>query len=107
MRLSVKGNKNALFSCCCRPPKDITKNLSNYPTKIFEKVENVKKKFYNEDNNIKSFYDKLCEHGFSPLIGKPTRIYKTDETIIYNIITNWAFDYPLTLVRMVVSKKTS
>ena len=105
MRLSVK--KNALLFCCSRPSKGITENLSTYLITIFDKVQNVKKGCfiidnfnlgylnYNEDNKSKSFYFKVCDHGFSLLVDKSKRVRKIDETIIDNNLTNCAFDLTL------------
>ena len=56
-----------LFSCCHRPPKGITENLTAYLASIFQGVQNEKKKNfvidifnlnclnYIEDSNIKHF----------------------------------------------------
>ena len=40
-----KESKNMLISCCYRPPKGITENLTAYLASIFQGVQNEKKKF--------------------------------------------------------------
>ena len=39
-----KESKNMLLSCCHRPPKGITENLTAYLASIFQGVQNGKKK---------------------------------------------------------------
>ena len=41
-----KESKNMLLSCCYRPPKGITENLTAYLTSIFQRVQNQKKKSF-------------------------------------------------------------
>ena len=81
--------------------------MLSYLASIFQGVENEKKKIfingdfnlnclnYNEDSNIRHFYHKVFELGFIPLIDKPTRVCKNNETIIDNILTNCVFDNTL------------
>ena len=94
-----------LFSCCHRPPKDITENLTAYVASIFQGVQNEKKKNfvigifnlnclnYIEDSNIKHF--QCFELGFIPLIDKRTRVRKISATLIDNILINCVFDNAL------------
>ena len=91
-----KESKNILLSCCYRPSNGITKNLTTYLGSIFQEVQNEKKKIfiindfnlnysnYNEDSNIRHFYDKVFELGFISLIDKPTSVCKITVTIIGN-----------------------
>ena len=85
-----------MLSCCYRTPNGITKNLTTYFGSIFQEVQNEKKKSfiindfnlnclnYNEDSNIRLFYDKVLELGFISLIDKPTRVCKITVTIVDN-----------------------
>ena len=50
---------------------------------------------YNEDSNLRHFYQKVFELGFFPLIDKPTKVCKSSATIIENILTNCVFDNTL------------
>ena len=105
--ITSKESKNMLISCCYRPPKGKTENLTAYPASIFQGVQNENKKIfiigdfnlncfnYNEDSNVRHFYHKVLELGFFPLIDKPTRVYKNSATIIDNILTNCVFDNAL------------
>ena len=89
-----------LISCCYRPPKGITENLTAYLASIFQGAQNEKKNIviigdfnlnclnYNEDSNIRHFYHKVFELGFISLIGKPARVCKNSATINDNILTN-------------------
>ena len=98
-----KESKNMLISCCYRPPKGVTENLTAYLASIFQGVQNEKKKIfiigdfnlnclnYNEDSNIRLFHHKVFELEFIPLIDKPTRVCKNRRTIIDNILTNCVF----------------
>ena len=98
MRLSVKKAKNLLLSCCYRPPKDITGNLTAYLSPIFQRVQNEKKKGFiivdfnlnclndNEDINSIHFYHKVFELRFILPIDKPTRVCKNNVTITENIL---------------------
>ena len=100
-------SKNMLLSCCYRPPKGITENLTAYLASIFQGVQNEKKKSfiigdfnlnclnYSEDSNIRYLYRKVFEPGFIPLIVKPTRVCKNSATIIDNVLTNCVFDNTL------------
>ena len=93
-----KESKTMLLSCCYRPPKGITENLTAYLTSIFQRVENEKKKIliigdfnlnwlnYSEDSNRKHFYHKAFEFGFIPLIAESTRACK-NSAIIFTIQT--------------------
>ena len=93
-----------LLSCCYRLPKGITRILTFYLTSIFQRVQNEKKKNfyswdfnmncfnYNEDRNIKYFYHKVFQLGFTPVMEKPTRVGKNIVIIIDNIRTNGVFD---------------
>ena len=103
-----KESKNMLISCCYRPPKGKTENLTGYFASIFQGVQYENKKIfiigdfnlnylnYNEkDMNIKHFYHKLFELWFIPLIDKPTRVCRNSATIIDNILTNSVFDNTL------------
>ena len=77
-----KESKNMLISCCYRPPKGITENLTAYLASIFQGAQNEKKNIfiigdfnlnclnYNEDSNIRHFYHKVFELGFISYIGK-------------------------------------
>ena len=101
-----KESKNMFISCCYRPPKGITENLTAYLASIFQGVRNEKKKIfmigdfdlnclnYNEDS-MEHFYHKVFEFGFIPLIDKLTRVCKNSETIIDNILTNCVFENTL------------
>ena len=74
---------------------------------IFHGVQNEKKKSfiigdlnlnclnYNEDSNLRHFYQKVFKLGFFPLIDKPTKVCKSSATIIENILTNCVFDNTL------------
>ena len=100
-----KESKNILLSCCYRPPKGITENLTACLTSIFQEVQNEKKERfgdfnlncfnYNEDSSIKHFYHKVFEFGLIPLIDKPTRVCKNSMTMIDNIFINCVFDNTL------------
>ena len=51
-----KEGKNMLISCCYRPPKGITENLTAYLASIFQGVQNEKKKiFIIGDFNLSSY----------------------------------------------------
>ena len=115
-----KESKTMLISCCYRPPKDITENLTAYLASIFQGVQNEKKKIfiilifiiclnYNEDSNIRHFYHKVFELGFIPLINKATRVCKNSATIIDNILTNCVFDNTLkkTIIKSDISHPLS
>ena len=100
-------SKNMLLSCCYRPPKGITENLTAYLTALFQRIQNQKKKSFmigdfnlnclshNEDSNKKHFYHKVFELWFIPLIGKPRRVCKSRVTKIGNILTGCVFDNTL------------
>ena len=102
-----KESKNMLLSCCYRPPKGVTENLTAYLTSIFKRIRNEKKESsvigdfnlnclnYNEDSNIKHFHHKVFELEFIPPIDKPTRVCKSSATMIDNIRTNCVFDNTL------------
>ena len=47
---------------------------------------------YNEDRNVKYFYHKVFQLGFTPVMEKPTRVGKNILIIIDNIRTNGVFD---------------
>ena len=80
-----KKSKIMLFSCCYRPTKGITENVTAYLTSISQRVQNEKKKSfiisnfflnslnYNQDSNVKHFHHKLFEFKFIPLIVKIAR----------------------------------
>ena len=105
IEITSKESKNMSISCCYRPPKGITENVTAYLASIFQGVQNEKKKIFiignfnlnclNEGNNIRHFYHKVFELGFILLIGKPTRVCKNSATIIDNILTNCVFDNTL------------
>ena len=75
-----KQCKNMLLSCCYRPLKGLTENLTAYLASIFQGVQNEKKKNFTiadfnlnclnhkEDSIISHFYHKVFELGFIPLI---------------------------------------
>ena len=93
-----------LHSCCYRPPKGITENLTTYFASIFKGVQNEKKKSFMigdfnlnclNQNEDKYFYHEVFELGFIPLINKPARVSKNSATIIDNILTKRVFDNTL------------
>ena len=83
-----KESKNVLSSCCYRPPKGITENLTAYLYSTFQGAQNQKRKSFitghfnlnclnhNEDSNNGDFYHNVFEFGFIPLIDKPTMLVK-------------------------------
>ena len=99
-----KESKNMFLSCCYKPPKGITENLTAYLASIFQGVQIEKKNSfiigdfhqnclnYNEESNIRHFYRKVFELGFIPPFGKPTRVCKNSAAIIDNILITCIFD---------------
>ena len=96
-----KESKNVLLSCCYIPPRDITKNLTDYLISIFQRAQNEKSLIisnfnldcldYNDDSNIKHFQRRVFQLGFVPLINKPKKVCKNSATTIGNINTNLFF----------------
>ena len=96
-----------LISCCYRPPTGTTENLTGYLASIIQGAQYETKNIfiivdfnpnclnYNEDMNIRHFYDKLFELGFISLIDKHTRACRNNATVIENILTNCVFDNTL------------
>ena len=46
VEITSKESKNMLISCCYRPPKGKTENLTAYPASIFQGVQNENKKIF-------------------------------------------------------------
>ena len=100
-------SKNFIVSCCYRPPKGNINNFSTHLNMIFDNANSNKKKFfvlgdynmncinYEENSDVRNFYNNVFQHGAIPLINKPTRVTTTTATLIDNIITNCFFEKSL------------
>ena len=102
-----KFSKNYIITCCYRPPNGKVKNFNNHLNKIFDKAKCEKKGFfilgdvnlncfnYNDNLDVRDFYNNTFQHGAIPLINRPTRVTTSTATLIDNIMTNSFFEASL------------
>ena len=96
--------KNFIISCCYKPPGGNTQNFNESLNQIFQYANKENKGFFvlgdfnksclDYENNVevKRFYDNVFQNGAIPLITKPTRVTTRTATLIDNIFTNNIFD---------------
>ena len=95
-----KDSKNIIISLVYRPPGGHIKQFQKYCKILFDK-RNVRNKpvflvgdlninviDYESNKVVKNFVDLCFQHGFIPIINKPTRVTKQNATAIDHIITN-------------------
>jgi hypothetical protein len=89
--------KNTFITALYRPPdgkldlfgKHLTQIIPNTSKNVYIAGDfNINLLNINSDSNVKRFVNTLLQHGFMPLINKPTRVTHTTSSIIDNIITN-------------------
>ena len=100
-----KNQKNITLSCIYRPPRG---DPHIFTSKVKELVERNKQKqkpliligdlnlnsLDNAKNNhVQNFFNLAFENGVVPVINRPTRITKTNETAIDHILTNTILDF--------------
>ena len=81
-----KNSKYLLILCCYRPPSGAIKGLNSFSENVFKKANtenklcivvgdfNVNCLNYNENLEIRTFYNRIFSHSCIPLITKPTNI---------------------------------
>ena len=99
--------KNFIISCCYKPPNGNVKKFNEFLNHIFECANNENKGIftlgdfnmnclnYENDTEVRDFYNNVFQNGAIPLINKPTRVTTTTATLIDNIFTNNIFDSSL------------
>lgn len=107
LEVILNESKNCIISCCYKPPDQRMSKFSEHLTTILKKSEKENKKVYvvgdnnlnclkyNISTEVTEFYNAVFEKSAIPLINRPTRISKTNASLIDNIITNDVLDTTL------------
>ena len=119
VEIENKNSKNLLITCCYRPPSGAIKGLNSYLENIFKKANTENKLCfvvgdfnlncldYNENLEIRTFYNRIFAHGCIPLITRPTRVTSKTVSLIDNIFTNFVFDTSLKLKKGIIKSDIS
>lgn len=100
----VNMDKNVMCAVIYRPPNTNPKDFLTYIENVLSQCHNENKICYlmgdynlnllkhDSHNTTEGFIEVMFEHGFFPLINKPTRVNSTKATLIDNIFTNNIFN---------------
>ena len=100
VEIENKNSKKLLNTCCYRLLSGAIKGLNSFLENIFKKANTENKLCfvvgdfnlncldYNENLEIRTFYNRIFAHGCIPLITRPTRVTSKTVSLIDNVFTN-------------------
>ena len=108
-----------LITCCYRPPSGAITGLNSFLENVFKKANTENKLYfvvgdfnltcldYNQNLEIRTFYNQIFAHACIPLITRPTRVTSKTVSLFHNIFTNFVFDTSLKLKKGIIKSDTS
>ena len=109
VEIENKDSKNLLITCCYRPPRGVIKGLNSFLGNIFKNFNTENKLCfiacdfnlncldYNENLEIRTFYNRNFIYDCILLITRPTRRTSKTVSLIDNVFTNFVFGTSLKL----------
>ena len=114
-----KNSKNLKITLSYRPPNDAIKGLNSFLENVFKKA-NIENKIcfvagdfnlncldHNKNLEIRTFYNRIFEHGSILLITKSTRVTSKTVSLIDNTFTNCIFETSLKLKKGIIKNDVS